>query len=199
MSPTTTTSETAADRVAARNRERIATAPPQRVSPWTTRQKLVRVAWETVGRVLWCVAPGSRPSLLRLFGARVGRRCRFARSVEIVIPWNLTIGDDVVVGDHVVLYALGPIDIANGVVLDTRAHLCAGSHDIGDPRFPQTRPPISIGRDTYLGIDTYVAPGVTIGERCRVHPRSSVFRDAPDDAELRGNPARRVTAPRSRS
>ena len=46
-------------------------APPERRSIWTTRQKVVRLAWGTVGRLLWRLLPGARPALLRRFGALV--------------------------------------------------------------------------------------------------------------------------------
>jgi putative colanic acid biosynthesis acetyltransferase WcaF len=144
----------------------------------------------TLGRLLWACLPAARPAVLRLFGARVGRGCRFAGSVEIVIPWNLDVGDGVDVGERVILYALGPIALGDGVVIDFAAHLCAGSHDIAHPAFPQTRPPIAVGAGTFIGVDAFIGPGVTLGRRCIVHPRASVHTSFGDGAELSGNPAR---------
>jgi putative colanic acid biosynthesis acetyltransferase WcaF len=180
--------------VARDNRARIDAAPPRRVSPWTWRQRIVRTIWNSAGRLVWGLFPSRRATLLRLFGATVGTGCRLGARVEVTIPWNLVIGDDVEIGDRVILYSLGTITIGDGCVLDYRCHLCAGSHDITDSRFPQTRPPITIGAGSLIGIDAYVAPGVTLGARVRVHPRASVYKDAGDDVELRGNPARPRTA-----
>ena len=188
MSDTTTTDPELAEA----NRERIAESPPVRRSPWTTKQKIVRVLWSTAGRVIWTLVPPARASVLRMFGGRVGRGCRFRRRVEILIPWNITIGDGVAVGDRVTLYALGPITIGDRVVLDDRAHLCAGTHDFTHPSFPQTRPPIAIGDDTLIGFDAYIGPGATIGAGCVVDPRASVYRTIEDGARVRGNPAKRV-------
>jgi putative colanic acid biosynthesis acetyltransferase WcaF len=163
---------------------------PLRRSVWTPRQKLIRLAWGTVGRVLWVLLPGARASILRRFGGTVGRNCKFARSVAIAIPWNVKIGDNVEVGQHAILYSLGVITIGDSVIIDDFAHLCAGTHDMTDSRFPLLTPPITIGAGSFIGIDAYIGPNVTLGERCKVWPRSSVHSSAPSGTELCGNPAK---------
>ncbi|MHC5024717.1 MAG: DapH/DapD/GlmU-related protein, partial [Planctomycetota bacterium] len=142
--------------------------PPLRRSAWTTKQKIVRVAWTTVGRLAWIGLPRARPGLLRLFGGRAGRGCRFARNVEITIPWNVRVGDRVEVGAAAIIYSLGMITIGDDVVLDYGAHLCAGTHDHTDSMFPLVTPPINVGDGSFIGIDAYIGPGVTLGRRCRV-------------------------------
>lgn len=169
-----------------------ATAPPLRRSTWTRKEKIIRVIWETAARVIWRMFPGSRSRLIRLFGGVVGSDCVFASNANITIPWNLTIGDRVRVGEWVDLYSLGMITIGSGAVIDMKAHLCAGSHDFTDMRFPLTRPTITVGSDTLIGIDAYIGPGVSIGDRCVVHPRASVYKDVQSDTEVIGNPARVV-------
>jgi putative colanic acid biosynthesis acetyltransferase WcaF len=164
--------------------------PPLRRSVWTIRQKVVRAIWGIVARPIWIVAPALRSPLLRFFGAKVGKGCRFGRSVEITIPWNLDIGDAVEVGERVILYGLGPITLGDRVVIDYRAHLCAGTHDHTDSRFPLVKPPITIGHDTFIGIDAYIAPDVSLGPGCRVLPRASVYRSFGGGVQLLGNPAR---------
>jgi putative colanic acid biosynthesis acetyltransferase WcaF len=135
---------------------------------------------------------GVRATALRLFGGRIGRGCRLARSARITIPWTVTIGNDVELGERAIVYSLGEITIGDGVVLDFRAHLCAGTHDMSDPRFPLIKPPISIGAGSFIGMDAYVGPNVVLGERCRVGARASVFKSFPADTVLEGNPARPV-------
>ncbi len=88
------------------------------------------------------------------------------------------------------LYSLGRITLGDGVTLDRRAHLCAGTHDFTDPNFPLLRPPISVGAGSLIGIDAYIGPDVSLGERCVVHPRASVYRSFGAGAVLRGNPAK---------
>jgi len=172
-----------------RQHEAMATAPPARRSAWTFKQKVIRLLWGTLGRLCWQVSC-LRPTVLRLFGGTVGARCRLARSVELTIPWNISIGDDVVIHERAILYSLGTISIGSGTVIDVRAHLCAGSHDMRDTRFPLTRPPIVVGSECRIGVDAYLAPDVTLGDKCVVHHRASVYKSFPQGSVLEGNPAR---------
>ena len=164
--------------------------PPARRSVWTPKQKLIRAVWGTLGRLIWELLPPARSSLIRLFGGRVGRCCSFGSGVDIAIPWNIRCGDRVQVGDRVILYGLGPITIGDGTVIDYRAHLCAGTHDMTDSRFPLLKPPITVGHGCYIGLDAYIGPGVELGDGCRVLPRASVYKSVPPGTWLRGNPAR---------
>ena len=166
--------------------------PPKRRSAWTMKQKIIRAIWDSLGRLIWVLVPPARSALIRLFGGTVGRGCTFRRSVRITIPWNIHLGDRVEVGDRVILYTLGSITIGNETVIDDFAHLCAGTHDLRDSRFPLLTPPINIGSQCFIGIDAYIGPDVTLGDRCRVHPRASVYKSYDQDMELRGNPARPV-------
>lgn len=165
---------------------------PARQSVWTRREKVLRLAWACLARPLWVLAPRLRPMLLGLFGGEAGRGCTFAASVEIAIPWHVRCGDNVRVGERVILYGLGPITIGSGTVIDYKAHLCAGTHDMTDSRFPLLKTPITIGADCFIGIDAYIAPDVELGDGCRVWPRASVYRSFPANTHLRGNPARPI-------
>lgn len=184
MDPETTTNEANDQSVA------MEQAPPKRKTVWTLKQRIIRLLWGTVGRVAWCLIPCQRSSLIRLFGGKVGKDCSFAKSVEITIPWNLIAGNGCKVASHVILYSLGPITLGNNVRIDTRAHLCAGSHDMRDTTFPLTRPPISIGDHCYIGVDAFIAPNVSLGEHTVVHPRASVYKNFDGNIELAGNPAK---------
>jgi putative colanic acid biosynthesis acetyltransferase WcaF len=165
---------------------------PARRSVWTPKQKLVRLVWSTLGAVAWAVLPGARPALLRAFGGRCGAGCRFARDVRILIPWTIRCGSRVRVGRGAILYGLGPIEIGDDTVIDRDAHLCAGTHDMTDSRFPLIKPPITVGARCLIGADAYLGPEVVLGDDCRVWPRASVYRSYPDGTRLAGNPAKPV-------
>ncbi|KAA0217485.1 MAG: hypothetical protein DYG94_00250 [Leptolyngbya sp. PLA3] len=163
-----------------------------RKTPWTLKQNIARTVWMTAGRAAWFLLPRFRASLIRLFGGDVGKNCTFGGSVEVTIPWNVSIGDNVRVRHGAIIYSLGEITIGDNCVLDARSHLCAGTHDMSDPAFPLVKLPITIGADCMIGIDAYVAPGVEIGDNCRVWPRASVYKSFPAGTSLRGNPARPI-------
>lgn len=172
---------------------------PLRRSAWTLKQKVVRLAWGTFGRLLWVLLPGTRAAVLRCFGGTVGKNCSFARNVAIAIPWNVHLSDNVEIGQRAILYSLGVITIGDNVVIDDFAHLCAGTHDITDSRFPLLTPPITIGPGTFIGIDAYIGPDVTIGANCKIWPRSSVHASCGDNLELHGNPAKTISTGTSAS
>jgi putative colanic acid biosynthesis acetyltransferase WcaF len=161
-----------------------------RKSPWTLKQNIARTIWMTFGRLAWAFLPRLRPTLIRLFGGKVGKNCAFSSSVEVTIPWNVIIGNNVRVRQGAIIYSLGPIEIGDDSVLDARAHLCAGTHDMSDPSFPLVRMPITLGHRCFVGIDSYIAPGVALGDDCRVWPRSSVHKSFPPNTAIAGNPAR---------
>lgn len=167
---------------------------PKRKSVWTPKQKLIRLVWGTLGRLLWIAVPGARSSILRLFGAQIGNDCSLARDIDIVVPWNICLGDGVIVENHAILYSLGMITIGNRCVLDSKAHLCAGTHDMTDPLFPLIRPPITLGEGCFVGFDAYIGPDVTLGDGTIVHPRTSVYRNTKPGTIWRGNPAKLVEA-----
>ncbi len=165
---------------------------PARRSVWTAKEKLVRLVWSTLGAAVWAVCPPARPGLIRAFGGRCGPGSAFAGKVKILIPWNIRCGARVRVGRGAILYGLGPIEIGDDTVIDRDAHLCAGTHDMSDSRFPLIKPPITVGSRCLIGADAYIGPDVVLGDDCRVWPRASVYRGFPDGTRLVGNPAKPI-------
>ncbi len=163
-------------------------------SPWTLKQNIGRALWMISSAVLFRLSFHNwyawRRLLLRLFGARIGRGVRIRPSVKIEIPWNLTIDDQAVVGDHAILYCLGQIHIGHRVVISQYAHLCAGTHDFDDPTFPLVKPPITIGDNCWIAADVFVGPGVIVGANTVVGARSSVFKTLPENVIAAGSPAK---------
>ncbi len=165
-------------------------------SPWTLGGKITRALWMMLGRPLFRLSFHNwyayRNLILRCFGATIGKRVSIRPTVHIEIPWQLDIHDDATIGDRAILYSLGKITIGPRVIISQYAHLCAGSHDYTDPTFPLLRPPITIERDAWIGADTFVGPGVTVGHLAVLGARSSAYRDLPPKQVCIGNPAKPV-------
>jgi putative colanic acid biosynthesis acetyltransferase WcaF len=148
---------------------------------------------ENFKRALWMIVRASlfrlsfhnwygwRRLLLKLFGAKLGRGVRVRPTASVEIPWNLTIGDDAVVGDYAILYSLGHITIGPRTTISQYAHLCAGTHDHTSRQFELLKPPIVVGQDVWIAADAFIAPGVTVGDRAVVGARATVVRDVPPD------------------
>lgn len=162
---------------------------------WTPKELAGRLLWDLCHslfawspRTLW----SWRVTLLRMFGAQIGRDVQIHPSVRITIPWNLTIGDHVGIGDCAILYALGPITIHNDATISQYAHLCAGTHDFRQAKMPVMKPSIDIGAGAWICADAFIGPGVSVGEMAVVGARAVAVRDVHSYAIVAGNPARVV-------
>jgi|TARA_B110000259_G_scaffold55152_1_gene64918 putative colanic acid biosynthesis acetyltransferase WcaF len=133
---------------------------------------------------------GFRRFLLRLFGAKIGKNVIIRPTVRITYPWKVVIGDFSWIGDDVVLYSLGEIEIGENVVISQKSYLCAASHDYLKQDFPIFEKKISIEDQCWLATDVFIAPGITIGKGTVVGSRSSVYKDLPANKVCIGNPAK---------
>jgi putative colanic acid biosynthesis acetyltransferase WcaF len=164
------------------------------VSPWTRGEKIRRAAWYLVRATLFRCSPRTawswRRWLLRCFGATVHRAAHIRNSARIEIPWNLTLGEDASIGEHAIIYNLGPITIGKRVTISQYAHLCAGTHDFSRIDMPLVRPPIRIRDDAWVAAEAFVGPNVTVDEGTILGARTAVFKDTPAWAIMGGNPAK---------
>ena len=133
---------------------------------------------------------GFRCWLLRLFGAKIGKKVVIRPTARFIYPWKVTIGDHSWIGDDVVFYSVDSIYIGSHAVVSQKSYLCTGSHDIQQPTFPLVTAPIQIGNGAWVATDCFVAPGVTIGANSVIGARSSVFRDVPPQQVAWGSPCK---------
>lgn len=169
--------------------------PRQRIFlPQTFAERAGQFWWTVVWHLLfrWSPPPmhGWRTLLLRLFGAKVGRRVQIWPSVRIDFPWNLTIDDGVVIAHKVIINCMGTVHIGPRTRISQHSHLCAGTHEYQRRDMRIIRKPISIGRDVWIAADAFIGPGVTIGDGCLLAARSAAFHDLPAGQVCTGEPAR---------
>ena len=166
--------------------------PPQ----FRGRSAVVVQLWWLVEATLFAWSPqfmyGWRRFLLRLFGAKIGRKVLVRPTVRITYPWKVTIGDFSWIGDFVELYTLGEIHVGDNAVISQRSYLCTGSHDFSTPTFDIYQKPIHVGNQAWVATDVYIAPGVTIGDAAVIGARSTVFTDMPAGMICYGSPAQPV-------
>ena len=165
---------------------------------WSWRELIGRALWETLRRPLFAWTPRPlwawRRSVLRLFGAQIGRNVHIYSTVRIAVPWSLSIDDDAALGDRVVVYNLGFVQVGARATISQMAHLCAGSHDYRRRDMPLVKSPIEIGEDAWICADAFVGPGVRVGCGAVLGARGVAMRDLDAATVYAGNPARTIRA-----
>ena len=130
--------------------------------------------------------------MLRMFGSRIGSKVNIYNSSTIYMPWNLEIGDWSSIGEYTFIYNLGKVVIGCHCTVSHRAHLCAGTHDYTDQAMSLLKIPITVGDQVWLCTDSFVGPGVNIGDGAVVGARSVVVNDVPPWTIVAGNPAKLI-------
>ena len=157
--------------------------------------KCYRFLWNLIWLFLFRPFPGAlfyswRNFLLRLFGAKIGIRCRIRCTVKVWMPANLIIGDAVAIGQHVELYNVAPITIGDGVTVSQYSFLCTASHDIFSRQKTLICIPITLASFSWIAADAFIGMGVTIGEGAVVGARACVFRNVEPWTVVGGNPTK---------
>lgn len=138
------------------------------------------------------IAFGYRNTILRLFGAKIGKHVHIYSSTVIWFPWNLEIGDWSAIGEETLIYNLGKVTIGEKATISHRVHVCAGTHDYTDPALPLLRPEIRIGNQTWICANTFIGPDIEIGEGAVIGAGTVMVKDAESWGVYAGNPAKYI-------
>ncbi|MDY6845060.1 MAG: acyltransferase [Thermodesulfobacteriota bacterium] len=146
----------------------------------------------------WCIHARFRGYLIRLFGARIGRGVRIN---EVIFSgfWNgfrnLSIGDNVFIGDGTFIDLTGRVSIGSRSSISPRCVLM--THE--DPGsmlgsklstlYSRRVEEIQIGNDAWIGAGVIILCGISIGKGVVVGAGSLVNKDIPDNCVAHGTPA----------
>ena len=137
-----------------------------------------------------------RPTILRLFGAKVGNGVIIRRGVRIHFPWKLEIADNCWVGEEVWFINHEKITINSNVCISQRSIICSGGHDYRSTSLAYAHKPIVIKDGAWLCLDSKVLPGVTIGECSVISAGEIVRKSVPDFSILINGQVRKIDPPR---
>ena len=133
-----------------------------------------------------------RNFLLRIFGAKVGPHCRIDPSCRIWAPWNLTLKGYTSLGSGVDCYTMDKITIGTKTSISQRSFICSGSHEIGTLDRRLITKSIVIGDHAWIAAESFIHPGVEIGEGSVIGARSVVTKDMPPWMICSGNPCKPI-------
>lgn len=156
----------------------------------------IRIFWNIIYRGTAIYLPRFaspwRVLLLKMFGAKIDRKCLICKGVWIDIPYNLTIGEYSAIGENVWLYNFENINIGDNSVISQNSVICTATHDFSSSSMTLTSSPIVIKSQVWIASDTFILPGVTIGEGAVIGARSVVTKDMPAWMVCAGHPCKPI-------
>lgn len=158
--------------------------------------RLRECLWLLVSLLLFRLCPFSlsplKRTVLRAFGARIGRGVVVKPQVKITFPWKLEVGDFVWLGEESWLLNLEYIVIGSHVCISQRAFLCTGNHNYSLSTFDLITKPITVEDGAWLGAGCWVGPGVKVGSHAVLAAGSVMTKEMEPWGIYQGNPAELV-------
>lgn len=135
---------------------------------------------------------GLKNSLLRLFGAKIGKKVEIKPCVNIKYPWFLTIRNEVWIGENVWIDCLVPVTIGNNVCLSQGAILLTGSHNYKKSSFDLITGDIILEDGVWVGAAAVINQGITAGSHAVLTSGSVATKNLEPYSIYQGNPAVKV-------
>lgn len=162
---------------------------------FTKKEKIKLIIWRLVDIFLFktslVIFSPWRVFLLRLFGAKIGHSCYISPKATLFVPWNIQIGNHSSLDDYVICArSLGKIIIGDYVSISIGVHIVPGGHDIRSRGFENNASFVKLGNGVFLGADSFVGAGVTIGQFSVLGSRAAAYKDIPENSVAVGLPAK---------
>ena len=163
---------------------------------FSLKNKLSRILWSITYYIFFRYSPsflfGWRRLLLKLFGAKIGRKVIVYSSVKIWLPSNLILHAGATLGRGVNIYNQGRVEIGENSIVSQGTHICASTHDYNNPLHPLLLAPVVIGKNAWLCADSFVGPDVQIGEGTVIGARAVIMKSTLPWGVYAGNPALKI-------
>ncbi|PAX53168.1 WcaF family extracellular polysaccharide biosynthesis acetyltransferase [Brunnivagina elsteri] len=126
-----------------------------------------QLLWYFIGLPLfqsyWLPISSLKVSVLRVFGAKIGRGVRIKPGVRVKFPWRLTVGDYVWIGENAWIDNIAEVSIGSHSCISQDVYLCTGNHNWNHIDFQLIPAPIHIQESAWIAARAAIGPGVTVG------------------------------------
>jgi len=109
---------------------------------------------------------------------------------------RIEIADSVYIGHQTQLHSIGHMKIGRGSVLSDYVYLSDVAHGLSPLKGPimqqtlESKGPVIIGENCFIGYGVAILPGVKLGNNCVVSARAVVTKSFPAYSMLAGSPAK---------
>ena len=139
----------------------------------------------------------ARGRFLGLFLARLGEGTVIQDNLRVNSPENVSIGAHCSFGEDIFITGGGGVTIGDYVGLGPDVKIWSVNHRFADPDIPwmlqgYEKSPVVIEDDVWLGANTFVKPGITVGKGAIVSAGTILSKSVPPFSIVAGNPGRVV-------
>ncbi len=139
---------------------------------------MIRTIWYYLSLILfessWFPFTSMKPSVLRWFGARIGKGVVIHPNVRIKHPWKLTVGHNCWIGREVWIDNLDDVVLESNVCLSQGAYLCTGSHEHSSATFDLKTGPITVEHGAWVCCRAIILGDSTV-HRLSLVPANQVY------------------------
>ena len=135
----------------------------------------------------------------RVAGIKIGKGSTIHMGARFYDPRNISIGEDSIIGEGVVLDGRDKLIIGDHVDIASEVMIYNSEHDVNDPNFLAKNAPVTIEDYVFIGPRAIILPGVRIGKGAVVAAGAIVTKDAPPFSIVGGIPAKIIGERKNKS
>ena len=111
--------------------------------------------------------PGSfiKTSILKLFGAKIGKNVVIKPYVKIKFPWKLEIGNNSWIGENVWIDNIARVTIGCNTCISQGVYFCTGNHNFNIETFDLDIKEVKVGNSCWIGAKVIIKPGAIIEDQ----------------------------------
>lgn len=128
----------------------------------------------------------------RMAGIKIGKGSTIHTKARFYDPKNISIGEDSIIGEGVVLDGRDLLVIGSHVDIASEVMIYNSGHDVNDESFTAKNSPVKIEDYVFIGPRVIILAGVTVGRGAIVGAGAVVTKDVPPYAIVGGVPAKTI-------